>query len=82
MTSQISIMDICSGFLTSCVMWGRSGTCRCARTAAALEQIQVQVLHGGKEGSNARHFSAPTRGTWDICNGLMNTYCIYRLMEE
>lgn len=48
--------------LTSSVMWDRSGTCICAHTAAALEQIQVRALHGGRGGNNAGHFSAPARG--------------------
>lgn len=43
-------------------MWDRSGTCICAHTAAALEQIQVRALHGGRGGNNAVHFSAPARG--------------------
>lgn len=49
-----------TGYLTSWVEWGRSGTCRCARTAAALEQTQVQVLHDGKGRNSATHFSKPT----------------------
>lgn len=55
---QISL----SGCLTSCVMWGRSDTCKCVRTAAAPGQIRVQVFRDGREGNNAEHFSAPTAG--------------------
>lgn len=47
------------GSLTSCGVWGRSGTCKCAHTAAALEQIQLQVLRGGRGGNIAGHFSEP-----------------------
>lgn len=48
--------------LTSWAAWGRSGTCRCARTAGALGQTLARALHGGKGGNSATHFSKPTVG--------------------
>lgn len=48
--------------ITSWAALGRSGTCKCGRTAGALGQTPVPVLHGGKGGNSVKRFSKPTEG--------------------